>query len=157
MAFSITFIALIFYRISRTFSKTNRTDSSLHFNFFAIQKCYRMPIIAGIFRPIYFNFKIILTSGNVICLYFCIIRSQISPCFGTIYFPTAPSALLYSISFCNPFIRQPLSGTLSWPSVQSHDFPVLPLHNIQHLLWLELPEASFPPAYPDTMFHAYVV
>lgn len=90
MAFSITFIALIFYRISRTFSKTNRTDSSLHFNFFAIQKCYRMPIIAGIFRPIYFNFKIILTSGNVICLYFCIIRSQISPCFGTIYFPTAP-------------------------------------------------------------------
>ena len=80
MAFSITFITLIFYRISRTFSKTNRTDSSLHFNFFAIQKCYRMPIIAGIFRPIYFNFKIILTSGNVICLYFCIIRSQISPC-----------------------------------------------------------------------------
>ena len=79
MAFSITFIALIFYRISRTFSKTNRTDSSLHFNFLAIQKCYRVPIIAGIRRPIYFNFKIILTSGNVICLYFCIIRSQISP------------------------------------------------------------------------------
>ena len=79
MAFSITFITLIFYRISRTFSKTNRTDSSLHFNFLAIQKCYRMPIIAVILRPVYFYFRIVLTSGNVICLYFCIIRSQISP------------------------------------------------------------------------------
>lgn len=100
MAFRITFIAVIFYRISRTFSKTNRTNSSLHFNFLAIQKCYRMPIIAGIFRPIYFNFKIILTSGNVICLYFCIIRSQISPCFGTIYFPTAPLYVLICFSYC---------------------------------------------------------
>ena len=79
MAFSITFITLIFYRISRTFSKTNRTDSSLHFNFLAIQKCYRMPIVAVILRPVYFYFRIVLTSGNVICLYFSIKRSQISP------------------------------------------------------------------------------
>lgn len=44
------------------------------------------------------------------------------------------SALPYSISFCNPFIQQYLSGTLSWPSVQSHDFLESLLHNMQHLL-----------------------
>ena len=57
------------------------------------------------------------------------------------------SALPYSISFCNPFIQQYLSGKLSWPSVQSHDFLESLLHNMQHLLWLGLLEVSFPPAY----------
>ena len=32
------------------------------------------------------------------------------------------------------FIQQYLSGTLSWPSVQSHDFLESLLHNMQHLL-----------------------